>query len=72
MSVQHLPSYTDLADLLERLPVLVRETRRRKGLSLRQAEAECGVSTGTLSRFEAGRLDCSLRNAQRLLRWLGT
>ncbi|HEX5119873.1 MAG TPA: helix-turn-helix transcriptional regulator [Pseudonocardiaceae bacterium] len=39
-------------DLVDNLPMLVRESRRRRVLTLRDVCAQTGVSINTLSRFE--------------------
>lgn len=62
-------SYSDLAAVIEALPLLVREARRARGLSVRAAAAQVGCSFSTISRFENGD-DVNLSNAAALLRWL--
>lgn len=69
MSKDALTSYTELADVLDHLPLLVREKRRRLGLSLRGAARLIGCSFSTITRFEYGE-DCNLSNATAILRWL--
>jgi hypothetical protein len=64
-----LSSYAELVDVLGLLPVLVREARRRRRLSLRAAAAQMGVSPSTAMRIEEGQ-DCALSNAVAVLRWL--
>lgn len=63
-------TYDELIGVLEALPVLVREKRRRDRLSLRRAAELTGVGFNTISRFEQGEA-CSLGNAVQLLRWVG-
>lgn len=46
--------YAEITGVLESLPVLCREARRRKGLSLRSAADAWGVSFSSISRLEAG------------------
>jgi ribosome-binding protein aMBF1 (putative translation factor) len=65
-----LRSYTELIEILQSLPLLVRETRRARGLNLRDAADEIGFSFNTLSRFERGQHDLQLSNVVMLLRWL--
>lgn len=48
----------------------LRNRRRKRGLSLRDVEAESGVSFNTLSRIERGFVP-DLRNYQRVVNWLG-
>ncbi len=64
-------SYAELVSVLQALPLLVREKRRRDGLSIRAAAKLVGVSFGTLNRFETGE-DIVLSNAVALLRWVAT
>lgn len=57
--------------MLDHLPLLVRETRRRRGLSIRAAAAEIdGVTFSTMTRFEHGG-NCHLDHAAAMLRWVG-
>lgn len=70
MAATSLTSYSELADVLANLPVLVRENRRRRGLSLRAAAQEAGVSFSTIARTESGD-DCALSSAIALINWLG-
>lgn len=65
-----LSSYAELIDVIEHLPVLVRETRRRKGLSLRAAGELIGVGFNTIKRFEDGDVVHS-KNLVALLRFVG-
>lgn len=61
--------YAELADVIGRLPLLLREARRARGLSQRKAAAELGMSFSTVWRMEEGN-DCALSNAVAVLRWL--
>lgn len=63
-------SYSTLARILILLPDLHLEARRQRGLSLRQAAAQSGVSYSTLHRLEAGHAGCTLEHAIAVLRWL--
>lgn len=47
--------YCDARLLLDNLPLLIREARRRRGLSQRGVGREIGESFATVSRAEAGR-----------------
>lgn len=67
---QRLASYAELGELLEALPVAVRERRRSLGLSLREAGEVLGMSASTLARIEAGE-DFNVRALPVLLAWLG-
>lgn len=62
-------SYEELISILEALPTLVREKRRRDRLTLRGAGERSGIGFNTLSRVEQGE-QCSLSNALRLLHWV--
>jgi predicted transcriptional regulator len=64
-------SYEDIAAVLDSLPMLVREKRRREQLSVRAAAKQLGFSFSTLHRFERTGV-CSLPNARRILHWLGS
>lgn len=51
-----LPTVAEgLAEVLDNLPSLIYETRRRRGLSLRAAASEIGVGLNVLYRVEKGR-----------------
>ena len=70
MARDRLISYAELASVLDNLPLLLREARRARGLSVRAAaELIDGVSFNTLSRLERGR-DVNLSNATAIMRWL--
>ena len=66
-----LTGYGELVGIIEALPTLVREKRRRLGLTLRQAEEQSGVGQTTLHRYE-NRETISLEGLIALLRWVGT
>ena len=68
--MDRLISYAELADLVENLPLIVLENRRRRQISLREAARELGVSFSTISRVERGE-DFNSRILPDLLRWLG-
>jgi transcriptional regulator with XRE-family HTH domain len=61
--------YGEILAVLDALPLIIREARRRKGLSLRRAADEAGVAASTMMRVEEGVLDCRLDSAKSLLRW---
>lgn len=69
MSTGELTSYGELAQVIENLPLLVREKRRREGMSLRTAAADSGVHFMTLRRFELGE-NAAMSSVVCLLRWL--
>lgn len=62
--------YAELVSVLAALPLLLRETRRQRGLSSRAAARQIGCSFSTVSRIESGE-DCALSNAVAILRWIG-
>ncbi|MFE7868829.1 helix-turn-helix domain-containing protein [Micromonospora humida] len=64
-------TYAELISVLSALPLLLRETRRARGLSVRAAAREIGCSFATVSRIEAGE-DCALSNAVAILWWIAT
>jgi hypothetical protein len=64
-------SYEDIAAVLDSLPMLVREKRRREQLSVRAAVKQLGFSFSTLHRFERGE-DCVLSNVVLMIRWVGS
>lgn len=68
---RELAGYAELIEVLEALPLLVREHRRRLKLTLREAGERAGVGFNTLYRLESRVGDCSLSNALAILRWLG-
>lgn len=64
-----MTTYTELAEVLEAVPLLCREKRRREGLSLRTAGEQMGMSFGTVGRIESGG-GAHLHNIVIILRWL--
>ncbi len=65
-----MSSYSELAQVVEAIPILLRECRRTRGLSLRAAASQLGASFNTVTRIEAGE-DYNSRILPALLRWLG-
>lgn len=65
-----LTPYGELADVIAALPLLLREARRARGLSVRATALQLGISFATVSRMEAGE-DCMLSNVVAVMRWLG-
>jgi hypothetical protein len=64
-------SYQELAHVIEILPELVREKRRRDGLSVRQVGVILDISASTISRFETRSGEQRGDNLLALLRWVG-
>jgi transcriptional regulator with XRE-family HTH domain len=69
MSNAGLTSYSELAHVLDQLPMLCKEKRRREGLSLREAAKQMGVAFSVVTRFENG-TGVHLDSAKAVLRWL--
>lgn len=61
--------YRELISVLDALPLLLREHRRKRQLSLRDAADAIGCGFNTIYRIENGG-DCQLSNAVAVLRWL--
>lgn len=66
----HLTSYEELAEVIVSLPILFREKRRRKNLSLRDAAKQLDCSFSTVRRIESNE-DYNSRILPKLLIWLG-
>lgn len=62
-------SYSELAAVIANLPLLLREARRARRLSMRAAADQLDMSFSTVRRIEEGR-DCELSNAVAVLHWL--
>lgn len=72
MSKARPTGYDELVEVLDGLPLLVREIRRRRGLSIRAAAREVGIPFSNLDRFER-REDVSLHlTVLPLLRWVAS
>lgn len=65
-----LTAYAELADVLEALPLLVREARRARELSIRSAGEQIGMDASTLWRIEQG-ASANTVTVAKVLRWLG-
>jgi hypothetical protein len=68
---RELAPYAELLEVLDALPLLVRERRRQLKLTLREAGEAAGVGFNTLYRVESRIGECSLSSAVAILRWLG-
>lgn len=66
-----LAPYGELIDTLNSLPVLVRETRRRRGMSVRAVGRELDMSDVTIGAVEKGNSDPVLSTVVTLLEWVG-
>ena len=69
MSTGKPTPYVELAEVVASLPLLLREARRARRLSMRAAAREMGISFSTVTRIEQGE-DCALSNAMTVFRWL--
>lgn len=65
-----LSTYAELAEVLDSLPLLLRERRRKDRLSVRAAAEQSGCSFMTFSRWERGDMGRSVALVQAALRWL--
>lgn len=67
---KHLPTgYLELADVIAAIPLLLREKRRTRGLSIREVGKEMGISHSTVARIESGN-DYVASHAVIVLMWL--
>lgn len=68
-----LLGYDEIIAVLDTLPVILRETRRRKGLSTREAADQLDVSFSSVARWERADQCVPDRPAIiRILRWAAT
>lgn len=65
-----LTTYSEVADVLDRLPEDLRTIRRSRGASVRDVQAATGVSNATVSQVENRRHCPGLDTAVALLRWM--
>lgn len=65
-----LRTFAEMATTIENLPLIVREVRRARGLSLRDVEGATGISNPTLSVLEQGKGNLTAENVVRIFRWL--
>lgn len=68
---ERLSTYAEIIALLDALPVLCREKRRRLGLTLRTASEASGVSFNTIKRIEDGTSEPGWRSVRQLMHWVG-
>lgn len=54
MSGEALTSYAELASIIDNLALIVREARRARGISQREAGRQMGVDNSFLFRLESG------------------
>jgi len=64
-----LLGYDEIIAVLAAVPVILRETRRRKGLALREAGDQLGIAASTVMRWERHEQEPSTTDIIRILRW---
>jgi len=65
-----LTGYEELIDVLVTLRVILRETRRRKAMSMRDAGDVLGVAASTVMRWERGEtVGLGVEGIVKVLRW---
>ena len=64
-----LSPYADMADTLDHLDLIVREHRRARRMSLREAGESSGVDHSAIRRIEMGH-SATLKTVAALLRWM--
>ena len=69
MSVAVLGRHRELLQALDDLPAAIRSLRRTRGLSLRAAAVEVGISFSSLDRFERTAVSANLATVRAVLRW---
>lgn len=62
-------SYRELVQVLVNLPMLLHEARRARGVTLREAAKQTGLSFNTIMRMEKG-TDSSMSSAIAVMNWL--
>jgi len=70
LSDASLTTYREMAEVVERLPLLLRETRRQRGMSQRDVAERTGITNATVNRIESGGA-AHTRSIIAILRWLG-
>lgn len=65
-----LASYGELCLVLEAIPVLLRETRRRKHQTMAAAGDDIGVAASTVMRWERRESEPGTSATIRILRWV--
>jgi len=68
-STEMLLGYDEIIAVLAAVPVILRETRRRKGLALREAGDQLGIAASTVMRWERHEQEPSTTDIIRILRW---
>ncbi len=71
-ATETLLGYDEICDVLAAVPVILRETRRRNGLSMRDAGDRIGVAASTVMRWERQHAEPSTSDIIAILRWAAT
>ena len=71
MTRESMMTFHDLADILDGLPLLMREARRARRMTPKEVADEIGIASTTVWRLEKGQ-GCTLKNASAILRWFDT
>lgn len=64
-----LASYTEIAEVLDHLPLLLREARRARQITIRDAATQAGLAYSTFNAIELGH-NISLPVVLAAIRWL--
>jgi|GEM_PF-3177534 len=67
-----LTGYDELIELLNAVPTILRETRRRKRMIMAEAGQEIGVAASTIMRWEKGEAEPGIQGIIKILRWAAT
>ena len=67
---QPLTSYAELAEILDHLPMLLREACRARGITQNIAAKQIGIAQSTISRIINRAGDVNLENTIYILAWL--
>jgi hypothetical protein len=65
-----LTSYAELAEVLDHLPMLLREACRARGITHPAAAKQIGIAQSTVSRLISRSGDVNLENTIQILSWL--
>jgi DNA-binding XRE family transcriptional regulator len=64
--------YDELITVLVAIPTILRETRRRKALTMQQAGDQIGAAASTIMRWEKSEAEPGIQGIVRILRWAAT
>lgn len=71
MTVHERQLYRASAEVVEMLPLLLRQVRAERRITMTDLERVTGVSRATQHRIESG-MPCSTATAVKLLRWIAS